>query len=299
MSYELLHEETIGAGLRRVALERLREVISSLRDGGSPVHDRVHDARKRFKEGRSVVRLVRRPLGPLYALENGWFREAGRALSSFRDTEALLESARKWREELTAKAGSESSQRLLEALTEHQKHSSEGLDIEMLLASVVADCEDVTLRIESWPLSDISWDDVKPATQRAYRASRLAFSAASADPSAVNFHEWRKQAKDSWYQAQLLRNIWEEPMKIYRKILDDLSRTLGDHHDLTLLEEFVAVRLGDDSMLGALGTVRRSLEEDALSTGRRIYVERPRDFAARLSSYWTEWRNQPGPAAGS
>ena len=48
-------------------------------------------------------------------------------------------------------------------------------------------------------------------------------------------HEWRKQVKTHWYHAQLLKPIWPQFMKPYANTLEELSHTLGDHHDLQVL----------------------------------------------------------------
>ncbi|HVT03119.1 MAG TPA: CHAD domain-containing protein [Thermoanaerobaculia bacterium] len=288
MSFEIQEGEELQTGIRRVAIERLEEAITCLGDESASLHDRIHDARKRFKEARSVARVVRVPLGVLYDLENGWFREEGRSLSAFRDAEALLESVRKWRDEITSEACAESFEKLEGELTRNQEASSAN-DVEERMSQIALDCQDAILRIDAWPLSGITWSDIAPAVESTYRRSRRAFRNAAGDGTALNFHEWRKQAKDSWYQSQLFRNIWEEPMKAQRTILDDLAKGLGDHHDLTLLEGFVAAQTPDERLTAALTAVRQSLEENALSVGRRIYTERPRDFAERMSAWWKEW----------
>src|SRR5689334_2335445 len=62
-----------------------------------PADKRIHDVRKRIKETRALLRLVREPLGSRFGQENKWYRNAGRDLSAARDAIALIESADKLR----------------------------------------------------------------------------------------------------------------------------------------------------------------------------------------------------------
>ena len=52
----------------------------------------MHQARKRFKELRALLRLVREPLGARFKLDNRRLRDVGRRLAESRDAAAMLES---------------------------------------------------------------------------------------------------------------------------------------------------------------------------------------------------------------
>ncbi|HET8798832.1 MAG TPA: CHAD domain-containing protein, partial [Thermoanaerobaculia bacterium] len=69
MPYELHRDETPGAGVRRILREQIDRARGSLTDESAPLEKRVHDARKRFKETRALLRLVRGPLGAQFAIE--------------------------------------------------------------------------------------------------------------------------------------------------------------------------------------------------------------------------------------
>src|SRR5216683_2066314 len=58
---------------------------------------RVHDVRKRIKETRALLRLVRPELGSQFDVENTWYRDAGRELSASRDSAALVGAIEKLR----------------------------------------------------------------------------------------------------------------------------------------------------------------------------------------------------------
>lgn len=110
-------------------------------------------------------------------------------------------------------------------------------------------------------------------------------------------HEWRKRVKEHWYHAQLLRNVYPSMMKPYATTLADLSRALGDHHDLFELRQIVAQSPREFGraraaigLLNAIDARQRELEAVAMEIGRRVYAERPGAWLARMRNYWNAWR---------
>ena len=55
MAYAFEREESIPAGVRRILEERIAKAEAHLLDSGAPAEDRIHGARKRFKESRAVM----------------------------------------------------------------------------------------------------------------------------------------------------------------------------------------------------------------------------------------------------
>src|SRR5258708_12147270 len=86
MAYALAPEEPLPAAIHRVMGELLDLIESHLRAG------EVHDARKRLKELRALLRLIYAPLGATFDLENAWYRDMAHKLSAARDAEAVLEA---------------------------------------------------------------------------------------------------------------------------------------------------------------------------------------------------------------
>ncbi|MEX2473331.1 MAG: CHAD domain-containing protein, partial [Gemmatimonadota bacterium] len=84
MSYALQPDESLPSGLRRIADEQVGKALDSLASAADSREEAaagIHDARKRFKKVRAVLRLVRKELGSdRYHGENEAFRDAGRLL---------------------------------------------------------------------------------------------------------------------------------------------------------------------------------------------------------------------------
>src|SRR5947208_439602 len=92
MSFQLKPGESARKAVKRLARKQLDAALAELRPrkGGDAI---VHDARKRFKKVRAVLRLVRAELGErAYQRENKCFRDAGRPLTEVRDAKILIET---------------------------------------------------------------------------------------------------------------------------------------------------------------------------------------------------------------
>ena len=83
MSFALKERENIRKGIRRIACNRIEKALEAIGRKTTTVSDHaVHDARKRFKEIRGALRLVRDEIGEkTFKRENQVFRDAGRPLS--------------------------------------------------------------------------------------------------------------------------------------------------------------------------------------------------------------------------
>jgi CHAD domain-containing protein len=272
-----VRSESVADAIFRIMREQIVRARKQLTDAQAPIEKRIHDARKRFKETRAVVRLVRDPLGKQFGVENAWWRDAGRDFASARDAEAVIEALDKL--ELTP-AAVRRTRRLLES----RRDAAPVADITKAVALLAAAEE----RLALWPALPDSFEAIAGGLGRTYRDGRRAMKAARARRTARDYHEWRKRVKDHWYHAQLLRSVWPDVMKAYESELESLSRALGDHHDLDVLRGIVGPRA--KTLLAAIDGRQAELETQAGEIGARVYAERPRTWLARIRNYWNAWR---------
>src|SRR4051812_27310961 len=93
MAFEFQANESIRKGIKRLVCRQLDSALSELSGSHPDSDDTIHNARKRFKKLRSVLRLVRDRLGnKIYRRENYRFRDAARPLTEMRDATVLIET---------------------------------------------------------------------------------------------------------------------------------------------------------------------------------------------------------------
>lgn len=296
-SYGLTRDEGLAAGLSRVAAGRAESALARLREssaGEAATADAVHGARKDMKKLRTVLRLLRDELGrKTYRRENARFRDAARALSQTRDAEVklgTLDALAEHEEGLPAEAV-ESWRRILARDREAATNAARD---EPAVEGAVALIEAGLGGIEGWELKGDSWATIDAAVTRTYRRGRRALRAAQKGGGEAEFHQWRKRAKDLWYELRLLSASWSGPLEATAEEAHRLSDLLGDHHDLAVLREDLHERnLGEEETATLEAAIDRRQEElaaAAVPLGRRLYAERPRDFSRRLRRYWEAWR---------
>lgn len=306
MSYRFESGEAVPAASRRVAAEQLAQALESLREEGDRA-EAVHDARKRLKKLRALLRLLRDDLGgTAYKRENRRFRDAGRALSGVRDAEVLVETLDQLRGHfdgvLLARAFAGARRELMrrqEAATRRVLEEGERD------AEVAAELEAAQARLADWPLESEGWPAVAGGLERVYARGRDAFAEVCEDSGdAAAFHEWRKRVKDLWYHLRLLREVWPEPMKAARDEAKALSDLLGDDHDLVVLEETLRAEPeafgGTEERAALLGLIAErsaQLRAAAQPLGERLYAEKPSRFARRVERYWRAWQAEQATPA--
>jgi CHAD domain-containing protein len=296
-AYALRRGEKAADGIRRIADGRAQSAVDELRGRGEPERPAaVHEARKDLKKLRSVIRLVRGPLGEeVYRHENDRFRDAGRMLSGMRDADVRVETLEALRERFPG----ELDDRDLDVVVREDgarpasQHGGNGPDA---LARAAREIEAGGNATSEWQLDGEDWDLIEDGLRRAYRRSRNRFRETAADPTDESVHEWRKRVKDLWYDLRILAPAEPERIGRMAKGVHKLSDLLGDHHDLTVLRDHVSSNgalAGTSSLLilrRAIGRRQDELLARALHRGEKLYTHKPKAFTKRLRSHWRDWR---------
>lgn len=297
MSYRIDTTEAVGREIRRIAIEQINKAVAELSDTSLDRHEAVHQARKRFKKVRAVVRLARDSLGDTYAVENAWFRSTGRELSRVRDAEAMIETFNSLQDEFRDQLENGAFAAVHDVLVRRRKEiADEPIDLEAQTAQIAEQLREAKRRAAKWRLDDTGFDALDGGLSRTYRRGRKAFAAAYARPCPEVFHEWRKRAKYHWYHVRLLRNAWPRVMKTHRQCLKDLADLLGDSHDLAVFQEAVRAApedFGDHReaqvLLGLAERRQTELRARAKPLGMRLFAEKTACFTGRFREYWDAW----------
>lgn len=270
---------------RTIALDQLNEALSDLevpdRDGRSI----VHEARRRCKKLRGLLRLVR-PVFPEFAQENAAIRDAAALLSHLRDAEVLHQTIC----DLVAWRRSDALVRVEQTLA--AAHSPGAGD---RLVEFRARLEAVRARVPAWTLEAGGCQAWLPGLRRTYRQARRRLRTARGSRDAHDFHEWRKANKYHAFHIDLLKRVAPDILGDDLRLLEQLSTDLGLHHDLAVLAATAVAnpdRFGspdDVATLHAVVTERlREVEDSAFHLGRQLTAEQPRALSDRFETYWRD-----------
>ena len=289
-----LHPDRDPAGeVRRVARGRADSAVSGLRASDSATRAAaVHTARKDMKKMRAVLRLIRGGMGKKnYRAENERFRDAAGKLSDARDAEVLIGTL----ESLLARYPEDGPP--LEAFREEldqRRREAAGHGGEDAVERHVTEAADEIAAgreaVSRWKLKTSGWELFEPGLRRSYRDGRRALVEVEHEPASEAMHEFRKRVKDHWYGMRLLRDAWPAGLEGVAGEAGLLSDLLGDYNDLSVLLAEVEAHQGDED-LSTLGSVaadrQKELLAEALPIARRLYVEQPSAFTARIGAYWS------------
>ncbi len=304
MAYRLRRRGIVADEIRRLVRERLDRAGKQLDYPPERREEGIHEARKRFKEIRAVLRLARAGLGDRYVVENRWYRDAARTLSEARDAQAAIETWEKLQARFPALAAAlegealqDRLQRRLQRLS-HREGRGEQARLQTLRGLPAA-----RERVARWHFNVSGFEVIADGLERTYRQGRRCmFLACEGNGDEVVNHEWRKRVKDLWYHTRLLSPVWHEAMHVREGALKSLSDLLGDDHDLAVFEQLRRERprlFGSkafSAMIGERIVVRKTeLHRNACDLGGLLYAEGARAYSARMSAYWHLWRGQaPG-----
>jgi CHAD domain-containing protein len=281
MSYSLSFTETPAEAVERVRREQLGAAADELDEHAEDPVEAVHDARKRIKKTRALLRLARPGMKRgAYRRRNHTLRDTARGLSGARDADVMAETVEDLAERYPQRAPYGPVHDVLASWARETRSAGEPEGAAALLRSL-ADAR--------WELDGLTRDQLGEALKTTYVRGREAFAVADADPSAENLHEWRKRVKDLWYQQQLLEDSWPKVMKAQAKEAKKLSKLLGEDHDLAVLASLLRkdpelAALSSD-LLTVIAERRAVLLKRSRALGRRVYAERPKAFARRSSRY--------------
>ena len=281
----LQRQEGIGDGLTRIARETVDRASEHLADSKMDMATRVHETRKRFKEIRAVLRLGRFAPRIDFKAKNRWFRDAARDLATMREADALIAI-------LGALHGTARDRAERTALTRVGKMLTADRD-----AVPPGPANDIAERLSTMrdTLTFEGWRWFEPGLRRAYRDGRRAFRAARRAHTPAAIHEWRKRVKDLWYHAQIVAPAWPELMNAHAAMLHELSRLLGEHHDLSALAAMIGeqrLRFGPKTSQRIESVIERrraEIEASIFRIGPFVFTERPNGWSRRIVRYWRAW----------
>lgn len=306
--FRLRADERLADGIRRAACGQLADSADAL--GGetdrAALADAVHETRKAIKRVRTTLRLSRQALGEEnYVRENAELRSIAGRLAEVRDAHVLIETLagveQRFEDELPHAAIERLHARLHD---DHERAIAQLVDDGDVAIVTRQALEEARERAARWYFESDGFGAVAPGLRRVYAGGRKRMRAAGEEPEAERLHDARKRVKDLWHAVQLLHPAHPKRMRRLARDAHELSGLLGDHHDLSVLREYVEANpqlfsdmASREALLAAIDRRRDALARRALKRGRRLYRRGPDRFVEDVERGWRKRvGTQPGEA---
>lgn len=257
----------LAVGQREIAA--LSALVAATEPGQS-----VHGARRRIKQLRSLLRLLRHGLGEAaYHEANGALRTAADALAGHRRAEALVVAAARLEPE--QESGTWFWRRLAEA--HRAAHAADGDPARSLATArqAIRRAEAVLTRVHR---SERGGEDVGAAFLAAYGKARKRLRKALAGGDAVQLHEARKFVIHHLHHLALLHPGRDGRLRR----LEALREMLGDLNDLDELEQLAAGAPRSARDVRRMRKARNRHLGKAEEAARKLFRHKPGAFDKRL-----------------
>lgn len=281
--------------MRRVASGQLADAADELAAATQPeLGAAVHGARKRIKRVRATLRLSRDAIDErIYVRENMQLRTIAAGLSGARDAHVLIETLAELEARFAADLPPHATAELRVRLHDEHQRALEALAAEDIAQTTTTAFLEAAARTADWTFARDDFAAIEPSLRGIYRRGRTRLRTARKEPSAENLHDCRKRVKDLWHVTQLLHCADPKRMKRLSRRAHELADLLGDHHDLSVLRDYVDVHPHHfedastrDALIAVIDRRRRTLARRALKLGRDVYKRPPKRFVAQIERGW-------------
>jgi CHAD domain-containing protein len=296
MSYRFKLNESAAAGAARIGLEQI-EIAETRLTSGDDAAAAIHDARRCLKRLRALLRLVRPALSDAtYRREAKRMVGIGRLLADARDQHVIRETLAKIesRFDTLPKSVGTKLTKLLgngagagpDSAGTQERHQA------------LQDLEQARRFFAGLGRRQVSFQHLVAGAERSYRRARRMFRDAYENPTDEALHEWRKTVQQHWRHMQLISRAWPEVLGGRAAEAKELSRLLGDDHDIHLLLAFAGGRAKTvlsaaerKALTAVCRSLQREIRETARPRGARLFAEPPGNLSERMQLYWDAARD--------
>jgi CHAD domain-containing protein len=292
MSLRLNRDAPIPAEIRRLVLQQLEAAISELRAVGDPASDEaIHDARRRVKKIRAVIRLVQPALDKTSRTIDRELKDVSRMLAPVADGQGIIETldqiARRYRRLLPTRAVRSIRAGLRERSARIDREANARGIIRMAADTLRAERQ----RVRRWAIRGDGFGAIASGLEESYRRARKSMILAWSKPEPHHYHSWRRHVKDHWFHVRLVEDNCGNQLLPYQRRLEALDGVLGEYHNIVLLREVLptdghASRRETERCLRVVCRYQRLLRHHAETLGVQIYGDKPRRYVRRIKRLW-------------
>jgi len=291
VGFRLKSGESVSNEVRRIVLRQLDLAASELVSVGDPESDEaVHDARRRVKKIRAIIRLIRPVLDKPFRSDPD-LRRVSKMLAPVADGKGVIDTLNellhRYRKHLPRKTAAAIRSDLIAREKQIDRKAAQDGVLQEAKKTLRLERD----RVKRWKLSEDGFRAIAPGLKESVRRARDGMVTAWLHPTAGNHHTWRRHVKNHWFHVRLLQGRCNGGLQPYQHQLEALDGVLGEYHNLVLLHEVLV----SDSTLSRREVARclriveryqRALRRNAQVLGMRIYDEKPRRFVRRVKRLW-------------
>jgi CHAD domain-containing protein len=292
MTYRFRLREPIASEASRIGVEQIDMAVKRL-VSRQDLDAGIHDARRCLKRLRALLRIIRPALSDIdYRKQSRNLAEIGRRLAPERDRIVMLATLSK----IERKFGSLPKgvpERVGAALADQVRSSIRGAKVQNR-KELFAGLRHSGEFFERLKRKRIAPDHLSEGIERSYRRARQAQRHSFREPSDEAFHSWRKAVQQHWRHMQLMSRAWPEVLRGRASEARELSRLLGEDHDLAVLAAFTEKLAASEVPVDAGRRIivccrawQAELRDLAKPRGARLFAEPARDLSARIMLYWS------------
>ena len=173
MGYRFKRDESVTAGVRRIAREELDEAVRQLSHAQSKDGDEaIHEARKSVKKVRALMRLVQPEMGDAYREETRTLRGAGRKLSELRDASSVIESLEKLQQGYPKELRRPVFDSVRQGLLTRKREQKQREDVAAVLRKIATELKAAGRHAKRWPLATDGFPALESELEKTFRKSR-------------------------------------------------------------------------------------------------------------------------------
>lgn len=284
-------QEPVGESLRAIARHLLAEGRTAVEDRKRIEAVAVHDFRAAMKSWRAFLRLVE---PHLKNNDLGWRTEArdlARMLAGARDVQAALDAVADTEPHTPTNRLSAASWEAIREKLEDMRAAAETTALTPSLRTRISGAMDrAEVRMERWPLDQMSFADVAESLADGYRRARHAIPGDWRAASVPDLHELRQRVVVHRYQMEIVGPLWPRLGRGWVREAQKLRAQLGKVQDLAVVSRYAEPNQPLSRWRTRLQSVVKKRQAQHVASAQRIagrlFAETPKAFRKRLEAMW-------------
>lgn len=274
----------------------LDTAIRHLKEQPDGVDEAIHKARKSLKRSRALLKLCRDASPKTLPHAARRLGAAARSIAGMRDAAALVECVN-WLEPWFFEKGAQDlvscMQQQLRA--RHGKHTADEAEIVRQIEGAITLCRTTktSLKKARYKSDENASRILAGGWARRHKRAVKALARCRAQGQEADFHELRKSAQQTVYQAALLERAWPTGLNAIADDAKKLAEVLGHEHDLTMLlaleksePDALCPSQERPRMLTLIKERQSALRSEAIEIGQALYGGYWKNECKRVKRLW-------------